>query len=123
MAVNAGYPHPRRDPFAIHDFKDANRQILFAIENFLVLYWQDSRRQYESLGYARHRQPNDPKMNWEKFLDPAVLCMMIPIVAILIHGIGAIYHRFCNHQERIAMIENGIHPDDESQRRRAKSAV
>ncbi|MEM9643951.1 MAG: hypothetical protein AAF989_03060 [Planctomycetota bacterium] len=50
-------------------------------------------------------------MNWEYFLNPAVLCMMIPIVAILVHGIGSIFNRFCKHQERIAMIENGIHPD------------
>jgi hypothetical protein len=36
---------------------------------------------------------------------------LIPIVAILVGGAIAIAKMITNHQERIAMIERGIHPD------------
>ncbi len=47
----------------------------------------------------------------EKLLDPAVLGLLIPIVAIL-GGVGlALARLIMAHRERIAMIERGMHPD------------
>lgn len=45
------------------------------------------------------------------FLNPAVVWVLIPISFFVVTGIKEIYERYCQHQERIAMIENGIHPD------------
>lgn len=51
-------------------------------------------------------------MSWQAFfLNPALVWILIPLTAMLLGGIGEIYKRYCEHQERIAMIENGIHPD------------
>ena len=36
---------------------------------------------------------------------------LIPITAIIVAGISGIIKMVLNHQERIAMIERGIHPD------------
>ena len=49
----------------------------------------------------------------ERFLlNPAVVWVLIPISYFIVTGIREIYERYCVHQERLAMIENGIHPDD-----------
>ena len=49
----------------------------------------------------------------ERFLlSPAVVWVLIPITFVIMAGVKEIYHRYCLHQERIAMIENGMHPDD-----------
>lgn len=51
-------------------------------------------------------------MSWEAFfLNPAVVWVIIPVAAIVLGGVSEIYKMYCRHQERIAMIENGIHPD------------
>jgi len=51
-------------------------------------------------------------MRWEYFfLNPAAVWVLIPIAAILTHAVCELYRRYCEHQERIAMIENGIHRD------------
>ena len=51
-------------------------------------------------------------MHWQAFfLNPAVVWVLIPITAIVFSGVTGIYTLYCRHQERIAMIENGIHPD------------
>ncbi|MEM6687994.1 MAG: hypothetical protein AAF664_01115 [Planctomycetota bacterium] len=51
-------------------------------------------------------------MNWENFfLNPAVVWVLVPVSAIVLSGLSGIYKMYCKHQERIAMIENGIHPD------------
>lgn len=51
-------------------------------------------------------------MNWSHFfLNPAVVWVLIPVSVIVIGGVTEIYKRYCKHQERIAMIENGMHPD------------
>ncbi|MEM9367401.1 MAG: hypothetical protein AAGD07_15530 [Planctomycetota bacterium] len=48
-------------------------------------------------------------MNWEAFLTkPEVV---IPVLGIVCGGVIALYSMYCKHQERIAMIENGIDPD------------
>ncbi|MEM7316384.1 MAG: hypothetical protein AAF497_24895 [Planctomycetota bacterium] len=47
------------------------------------------------------------------FLNPAVVWVLIPISYFIVTGISEIYSRYCIHQERIAMIENGMHPDTE----------
>ena len=54
-------------------------------------------------------------MNWQAFfLNPAVVWVLIPVSAILVSGITALYAMHCKHHERIAMIENGMHPDSDS---------
>ncbi len=51
-------------------------------------------------------------MSWETFfLNPAVVWVLIPVTAILFAGIQKIYEQYCRHQERLEMIQNGIHPD------------
>lgn len=52
-------------------------------------------------------------MTWmEIFSRPETLVFLVPIVAILVGGmIGGLKILF-KHRERIAMIENGMHPDE-----------
>ncbi len=52
---------------------------------------------------------------WQKLLEPEVLgilfalvCVIIVVVALMTIGIVRMIHK---HRERIAMIEQGIHPD------------
>jgi hypothetical protein len=47
----------------------------------------------------------------EKLLDPGVLVFLVGIVAILVWGTVSIVRRAIEHQERLAMIERGLHPD------------
>ena len=47
----------------------------------------------------------------EKLLDPKIIWVVIPVIAIL-GGIGkSISSRYFDHQERMAKIEAGIDPD------------
>ena len=39
------------------------------------------------------------------------LALSIPIVAIIVGGISSIIKRLIKHRERMAMIEQGLHPD------------
>ncbi len=51
-------------------------------------------------------------MDWRYFfMNPAVVWVLIPVAAILVGGIQAVLKMYFTHQERIAMIEQGIHPD------------
>ncbi|NNE01164.1 MAG: hypothetical protein HKN47_27940 [Pirellulaceae bacterium] len=51
-------------------------------------------------------------MNWQAFfLNPALVWVLIPLSFIVLGAASEIYKRYCDHQERMAMIENGIHPD------------
>ena len=43
--------------------------------------------------------------------NPAVLALLIPIVAIVMTGIVGILKCMNTHRERMAMIEQGMHPD------------
>jgi|HubBroStandDraft_6_1064221.scaffolds.fasta_scaffold442023_2 hypothetical protein len=50
-------------------------------------------------------------MDWIRELNPGVVAMLIPIVAIIC-GIGyAITMAIIHHRERMAMIERGMNPD------------
>jgi hypothetical protein len=52
---------------------------------------------------------------WEVFfLNPAVVWVLIPVTAIIFGGAQKIYEQYCRHQERLEMIQNGIHPDLET---------
>ena len=44
-------------------------------------------------------------------LNPDMLALMIPIVAIVAWGCIAIVRLLLHHRERMAMIERGINPD------------
>jgi hypothetical protein len=49
---------------------------------------------------------------WPAFLDrPATVVFAVPIAAILVGGILAITRMLIRHRERMAMIEQGMHPD------------
>ena len=53
-------------------------------------------------------------IEWSRFfLNPAVVWVTIPVAAILIGGIQALVKMYFSHQERIAMIEQGMHPGAE----------
>ncbi len=47
----------------------------------------------------------------DRFLDPAILGVMIPIVAIVGVFTLVILKAWARHQERMAMIAQGMHPD------------
>lgn len=52
---------------------------------------------------------------WESFfLNPAVVWVLIPVTAIAFGGAKEIYKQYCSHQERLEMIQAGIHPDLET---------
>lgn len=44
-------------------------------------------------------------------MNPAVVWILIPIACILVAGIKAVAGMYFSHQERIAMIEQGMNPD------------
>lgn len=51
-------------------------------------------------------------MSWERrLLEPDVLALAIPIVAIVVLAATKIIKSLIVHRERMAMIEHGIHPD------------
>jgi len=50
-------------------------------------------------------------MDWGRVMDPGVLAMLIPIVAIVAWGAISITKMIINHRERLAMIERGRNPD------------
>jgi len=51
-------------------------------------------------------------MDWlDRMFECDTLVMMIPIVAIIVGGVIAVSKIFVKHQERMAMIERGMHPD------------
>jgi hypothetical protein len=43
--------------------------------------------------------------------DPIFLAIIIPVTAIIVWGIVTIVAALIRHQERMAMIDRGIHPD------------
>ncbi len=51
-------------------------------------------------------------MEWyDKLLNPAVLGTMIPLAVIIGVFTKSIVGRVATHRERLAMIEQGMHPD------------
>lgn len=52
-------------------------------------------------------------MEWQQFfLNPAVVWVLIPISYILLSGIQSLYRAYCEHVERLAMIQQGIVPPE-----------
>ena len=43
--------------------------------------------------------------------DPIFLAIIIPVTAIIVWGIVTVVKAMIRHQERMAMIDRGIHPD------------
>jgi hypothetical protein len=50
-------------------------------------------------------------MDWGRMLNPGVLGLLIPIVAILSWAAITITKMIITHRERIALIEHGRDPD------------
>jgi hypothetical protein len=48
---------------------------------------------------------------WRRLLDPDVVVFLIPIVAIIAGATIKIVKMIHAHNERIAMIQQGMHPD------------
>jgi hypothetical protein len=48
---------------------------------------------------------------WRRLLDPDVVVFLIPIVAIIAGATIKIVKMVHAHNERITMIQHGIHPD------------
>lgn len=54
-------------------------------------------------------------MTWLNVLSrPETLALLVPIAAILMLGIIAVLKTLIKHRERMAMIEQGMHPDVEA---------
>ncbi len=54
-------------------------------------------------------------MTWfDRVSRPETMVFLVPIAAILVFGIGGILKMLIKHRERMAMIEQGIHPDVEA---------
>lgn len=45
------------------------------------------------------------------FLRVEILALLIPVVAIIVGGVVAVVKIIIRHQERMAMIDRGMHPD------------
>lgn len=52
--------------------------------------------------------------DWSNLLKPEIVWAPIAVLAILIGGITSIIKQCHRHSERMAMIDQGMHPDDES---------
>jgi hypothetical protein len=50
-------------------------------------------------------------IDWNRILSPDLIWIIIPVTAILIGGTLAVLQQIHRHQERKAMIDQGIHPD------------
>lgn len=52
-------------------------------------------------------------MEWHNFfMNPAVVWVLIPVTFILISGIQTLYRAYCEHVERMAMIQQGMMPPE-----------
>ena len=49
--------------------------------------------------------------DWSRLLRPEVFVFLIPIAAVLMGGGVAITKMLIVHRERMALIEQGLHPD------------
>jgi len=54
-------------------------------------------------------------MTWMNVISrPETLVFLVPIAAILVFGLTALVKILIKHRERMAMIEQGMHPDIEA---------
>lgn len=58
---------------------------------------------------------------WDKFWRADVIWVVIPVIAIVMGGICSIVRQITRHRERIAMIEQGMHPDQFQKKNRVES--
>ncbi len=49
--------------------------------------------------------------DWSRMLRPEIFGMLIPICGFLVAGIVIIVKMLIVHRERMALIEQGMHPD------------
>ncbi len=59
----------------------------------------------------------------DRILDPAILSLMIPIVGIVGGITIAIFSLRGEHKERIAMIEQGLDPDERKRQHKERMAM
>jgi len=73
-------------------------------------YGRDTGGDGDLLYYKRKRRRSDiirSQMNLNALLNPATLIFLIPVLGILAGVVGMVI----KHRERMAMIEQGMHPD------------
>ena len=52
-------------------------------------------------------------MEWVRIIfSPAVVWVLIPLTVLTFLGIQQLAKMYFDHQERMALIDQGIHPDD-----------
>ncbi len=55
-------------------------------------------------------------IHWQAFFfNPAVVWVLIPVTAIIVHGLLQFFRLNCRHEERLAMIRQGMIPPDDSE--------
>ncbi len=59
----------------------------------------------------------------DRLLDPIVLGVMIPIVAIVGAFTLTILRRWARHKERMGMIEEGLDPDERARQHKERMAM
>ena len=55
--------------------------------------------------------------DWRMIFNPAVVWVFIPIGAIMVQGVLAILKQMNRHEERLAMIKQGMNPDTVTEER------
>ena len=56
-----------------------------------------------------------PSADWNQLLRPEVIWVFVPITAILVGGTLAVLRMINEHEERMAMIERGMRPEEPAQ--------
>ncbi len=59
----------------------------------------------------------------ERFLDPGFLGVMIPILGVVGVFTSLIFRRLVKHRERMAMIEQGLDPDERARQHKERMAM
>jgi len=54
------------------------------------------------------------EFDWNRLFRPDIVWVFIPIVAIFVGGVLSIMKQMNKHEQRMAMIKRGLHPDNPS---------
>ena len=64
-------------------------------------------------GLSKNHPGGGCPMVWQQFfLNPAVVWILLPITYIIVNGIQVLCRQYYEHQERLAMIQQGMVPPD-----------
>ncbi len=51
-------------------------------------------------------------MFWERVLRPEIIWVIVPVIALCVWGVLSLMGNVHRHRERMAMIQQGMHPDE-----------